>query len=282
MAGTGAGSVVPPGNDEIWRQINDLGQRVQQLFAIASGGKAIATAVQTGLGTLASGGTTWAGPVASPSTVSAAGAISGGTVTGGTVAASSDISAGGDLHGQNIYATAAPGFVMTSSRVAGWWETATGRGGTASSSQRFKTALRAADIDDRARRILQIVVGYFEYLAEIAKRDDPSCADYVGPHYHVSTNLGAIAEQLHALGLWEWVVYEREPIIETMTDADGNDREVIVSEQLKRDGDGNPIPFGIHDNLIGWAALLVDQYQQKRLDQLTSWATSQGFRVVTA
>lgn len=202
--------------------------------------------------------------VAAGRNVTANGSISGANVTGGNVFAQSVAT--------NI----------TAGRVAVWGRTSDGFIGTASSSQRFKTALQAIDIDDRAKAILQIAVGYFEYLDEISKRDDPSSPHYVGPTYHVSTNIGAIAEQLHALGLWEWVVYEYETVTKTLTDDEGNAVEVVVDQRLKLDGDGQPIPFGIHDILIGWAALIVDRYQERRLSALESWAAAQGFTGATA
>jgi hypothetical protein len=197
-------------------------------------------------------------------------------VTAGSVVSAPAVVGTSSVTGANVYAQSIATNI-TAGRVAVWGRTSDGFLGTASSSQRFKTALQAVDLDDRAKRILQIAVGYFEYLAEIARRDDPTSPDYVGPDYHVSVNLGAIAEQLHELGLWEWVVYEREPVTQTMTDEDGVAHDVVVGEKLKLDDTGEPIPFAIHDILIGWAALIVDQYQEKRLAALEGWATAQGF-----
>jgi hypothetical protein len=59
----------------------------------------------------------------------------------------------------------------------------------------------------------------------------------------VHQEFGALAEDLHAAGLWEFVVYEREE--------DG---------QAKLDSAGNVIPFAINYDLLSLAAIAVTQF----------------------
>jgi len=179
--------------------------------------------------------------------------------------------------GTVVKTTSGPSTNITAARVAAWLQNSDGLIGMATSSMFGKTRLRPADIAERASQILQITVGYFEYIDEVRRRDDPSFADYVGPEYHVGVNLGALAQQLHDLGLWEWVVYERHAIYETREDEDGDKTEVVVGDELTLDASGQPIPIAIHDILIGWAALILAQYQGERLTAIESWAATQGF-----
>lgn len=193
-----------------------------------------------------------------------------GAITPTTVSASGDVTTTTALRGADVYATSAPGYNITGTRVAGWWESATGRGGTASSSERFKTNIADAGLatEARAQAILGCLVVHYNYTAELAKRDDPTSPDYVGSGYHVHTEVGMIAERLHEAGLWEFVIYERVTDTETryrdVTAEDGTVTqeayEVILGDTLKLDAAGNPIPFGIHYELFGLAALAAAQY----------------------
>jgi hypothetical protein len=105
-----------------------------------------------------------------------------------------------------------------------------------------------ANIDPLA--VLSIGVKHYNYIAEVAKRDDALSPNYVGPDHKVHVEVGAIAEELHAAGLWEFVVYERA--------LDGN---------LLRDASGCPIPEGIHYQMFSVAVLAAAQYLNKLATQ---------------
>lgn len=193
------------------------------------------------------------------------GAIAPSSVaSSGPISATGDITATGANRGADVYATNAPGFNITGTRVAGWWESATGRGGTASSSERFKTDIETVGLD-HLRAVLGVDVVHFSYIDEVRKRDDPTFERYVGPDYHVAVNIGSIAERLHEAGLWEFVVYEREPVTEQRTDDDGNTVEVVVGDRLKLDENGQPIPFGVHDILIAYSVLPIVADHDRRI-----------------
>jgi hypothetical protein len=201
-----------------------------------------------------------------PSNVTASGSVTaqGNMQAAGSISTTgSDISTPNALRGANIYATAAPGYNITGTRVAGWWESATGRGGTASSSRRFKTDIEAVELD-HLRGILGVGIMHWSYVDEVRKRDDPTFEGYVGPDYHVAVNIGAIAEDLHAAGLWELVVYERDRITEER-EIDGELVDVVIAEPLKLDDDGQPIPFGIHDILISYSLIPLLADHEHRL-----------------
>lgn len=217
-----------------------------------------------------------------------------GAVQGGTINSTSTVTAASDLRGSNLYATGAPGYNISNTRVAGWLESATGRLGTASSSERYKQDIIPADIDTAAILAMQVV--HFHYRAEIAKRDDPTSPDYVGPDYKVSTEVGLIAERLHELGLWQFVVYQRENYTETRTrpatltrpilNADtnepvlddhgepllqsyeGEEEYTLYLDRLKLDPDGEPIPDGVHYELLALATIPVLQDHERRLAAL--------------
>lgn len=177
------------------------------------------------------------------SSLSSAGAVNGSSMT-----------ATGGITGADLYTINGPGFNITGGRVTAWLENATGRVGMATSSERYKQAIVNATTDPNA--ILGISVKYYQYNAEVAKRDDPNSPDYVGPDYHVAVNIGMIAEDLHAAGLWEFVVYQR--------DADGN---------LVLDTNGQPIPDGIHYEVFGVAVLIAAQSLNTRLIALEDRVT---------
>lgn len=259
MAG---GYTVPPLDaiDALVRRIRDIEDQVKELQRPTgtqlAGILADVQALIGNIGTyvdayLATGFST--GSITASGSITAAGGVSGATVSG-------------ELYGSNIT------FNITATRVALWGRTSDGFVATATSSERFKQNIRPVDLEEKADAVAQIVVSYFEYTDEVRKRDDPSYEHYVGPSYHVATNMGAIAEQMHELGLWEWVVYERE--IDVLADKRGNPilndagREIVVRERLKVDERGEPIPYGIHDILIGWAALILAQRECKRREHL--------------
>jgi hypothetical protein len=187
---------------------------------------------------IATGGTTGAG-----FTVGGDLAVNGATsVTGAASAASVTVS--GALRGADLYATNAPSYNITGTRNAAWLEVATGRLGTASSSERFKTNIRAANLDPAA--VLKLQVVYYQYLAELEQREHD-------PTYRVATEIGVIAERLHEAGLWQFVIYEREP--------DG---------ALATDDAGNPVCFGVRYELMALALIPVAQAQAKQIKDLTA------------
>lgn len=183
----------------------------------------------------------------------AANQITPGTFVSGVILPAANISGaintGASIQGLDLYTTNGPGFNITGTRVASWLETATGRIGMATSSARYKTAIVDATTDPKA--ILGISVKYYQYIAEVAKRDDPESEGYVGPDYHVATNIGAIAEDFDAAGLWEFVVYQR--------DADGN---------LVLDDNSKPIPDGLHYEILSVGVLIAAQSLDTRLTAL--------------
>lgn len=122
------------------------------------------------------------------------------------VTATGTITAGGNITSTSgyLFTPAGYAFDITYTRRASWLGN-DGRVGWASSSAEAKADIRDADIDPLA--ILKISARSFNYRAEIAKRDDPSNPEY-DPSYHVALEFGAIAEELHALGLWQVVIYE--------------------------------------------------------------------------
>lgn len=248
--------------------------------------------------TATGGGVSASGPV-SGSSLSASGGVSGTTVSATGAVSGGSVASSADLRGVNLYATGAPGYVMSGTRVAGWWESATGRAGTASSSRRFKQDIEPANMDVNA--ILAIEVVHYHYIAEIRKRDDPTFEDYVGPSYKVATEVGVIAEQLHALGLWQFVVYQRENYTETRTrpatltrpvlDEDGNptlddagnpiteqyegeEEYLLYLDRLKLDDAGKPIPDGVHYELLALATIPVLQDHERRIAALERAATT--------
>lgn len=286
--------------EDIQRQIRELGPSIADAFA-----PVVANLQQTIIDTIAATYYTRsqtdikvASPGAiAPTTVSASGAVSAasaavsGGVTAATVAATGQVSGATGVFNGGLFSTDAYSFNMTGTRVTGWHQI-DGHIGTASSSERFKTNIVDANLIDKAEAILAIEIDYYNYKAEIAKRDDPSSPGYVGAEYQVHQELGAIAERLHEAGLWEFVVYERDTITETryrdveviVVGEDGEERTEVVQEPytvylgdtLRLDGDGEPIPFGIHYDLLGIAGIAAAQYlhqlykaQQQQIDANT-------------
>lgn len=122
---------------------------------------------------VSSSGATWYGPVSSGS-----GSI---TTTSGYV-----------------FTPAGYAYDITYTRRAAWLGN-DGRLGWASSSREHKTKIRDAKLDPLA--ILAVAPRLFNYKAEVEKHKDD-------PEYKVATEFGAIAEELHDLGLWQVVIYE--------------------------------------------------------------------------
>lgn len=111
-----------------------------------------------------------------------------------SVSVSGDVTASSALRGQNLYASQAPGFNITGTRVAAWLEVATGRLGTASSSRRYKQDELPAEID--ADAVLSIEPKQFRYIEQVEQVGDEAAVE-----------VGFIAEDLEDAGLTQWVVY---------------------------------------------------------------------------
>lgn len=179
-----------------------------------------------------------------------------------SVNASGNVTTGG-------YLVSLPGttFDITTTRLTAWWRTSDGRLAFASSSRSKKSNIRDSGIDPLA--ILKIEDVLYNYTAEMRKRDDPTYEDYYGSDYHVAEEVGAIAEQLHELGLWQFVQYEQEPDpafptvwSEAVLDENG---EIDIPAKVIREGvtrtkvgkDGQPIPVSIHYTMLAIGLLPV-------------------------
>jgi hypothetical protein len=171
----------------------------------------------------------------SPSSVSASGAVNGNT---------------GRFDG-GLFSVAAYSTIISGTRVANWTQN-DGTIGTSPSSARFKTNIVDAGLVERAQAILSISLKHYNYLSEIARQADD-------PDYHVHLEVGMIAEDLHAAGLWEFVIYER----------DENGAPLL-------DENGEPLPFGIHYELFGMAVLACAQYMNARINDIEDRLSKAG------
>lgn len=171
------GDATPAGNDAVWVELRTQKQLLQQLFALASGGKNIATAVQTGLGTLAGSGTTWAGPVASPSTITAASDIS----SSGTASVAGVF--------KNIAAYSNP--ITTSFRNL-FVTSVDGQYGFNLSSREFKQDVQSALVDPKNVLLLRLVT--YRYIAAVEEYGDAAAIEH-----------GLLAEEVEEAGLG-WLV----------------------------------------------------------------------------
>ncbi len=164
---------------------------------------------------LAASGVTWAGPVSTSGDVNAA------NVTGGNVFA------------QTVNTN------ITATRVAVWGRTSDGFLGTATSSEKRKANITPLDIDPQA--VLSIEPVYYQWIEQLEERERRANLPVDHPEYaedmHVSTEVGMIAERLHEAGLWQFVVYARNP-----------------DDTLLLDEHGDAIPDGIH--YVNWGVAL--------------------------
>jgi hypothetical protein len=258
---------MPPREDDIMRRTADLQRMVReqasaqtgQAMQIGAGGILVngggsITIQGTGsfntngaistTGPFTAASVSSSGPISGDSlTITNAGSVGGnlsvgGLSTGGSISASAGIAAATGTFNGGLFSTAVYSTVVSGTRTATWTQN-DGTMGTSPSSIRFKTNVQpVAWTDSRVQSILSASAKYYQYKAEVARRDDPTSPAYVGPDYHVHTELGYIAEDLHAAGLWEVVIYER--------DEDGSP---------KLDATGAVIPFGVHYELLGIYAL---------------------------
>lgn len=145
----------------------------------------------------------------------------------------------------------------------GAWLGNDGRLGYASSSAAKKANIRDAAIDPEA--VLAIAPRLFNYRAELAKQAE-------NPDYHVATEFGAIAEELHELGLWQVVIYEWDvrQAVEQAVDENGVALVDDAGEPVTRPvGEpqriGEPRPVGIHYEMLGLLAIAAAKHLQSRL-----------------
>lgn len=154
-----------------------------------------------------------------------------GVSAAGNVSSGGDVTAAASLRGVNLYATAAPGFNITGTRVAAWLESATGRLGTASSSRRYKQDEAPAGID--ADAVLSIEPKRFRYIEQVDALGDEAAVEF-----------GFIAEDLHDAGLYPWVVY----------------REI----------DGEFVPDGVNYSMLAVAQHAALRDQKSKIDALSA------------
>ncbi|MEA9986297.1 hypothetical protein [Subtercola sp. RTI3] len=181
-------------------------------------------------GDIAPGKVNASGNITTGGSVTAAGAVSGGAVTGSSLTSTGTLDASGPVRLPNAYVTD-----ITWTRVSGWIGN-DGRVGYASSKRSKKFHIDNVTFDVVAFKLLQVV--HFQYRAERAKQR-------AAPDYHVSVNVGMYADDLHAAGYWEYVIYQFD------------------EDDLER---ANPVPGGIHYELLGLLAIQGVQYLIERLD----------------
>lgn len=117
---------------------------------------------------------------------------------------------GTNVTGGNVYAQSVSTNI-TATRVAVWARTSDGFLGTAASSERYKTAIRVAELDPEA--IISMEPVFYEYIAEREMYDRQVSGQvpyaYLPDRREPATEIGMIAERLHEAGLWPFVVYKR-------------------------------------------------------------------------
>lgn len=241
---------------------------------------------------ITSGGTTGAGFTVGGN-LAATGSVSGAAVSSsGGVSASGAVAGNTGTFNGGLNSTSVYSKTISGTRTATWAQS-DGQMGTASSSRRYKQDISPANLDVQA--VLAVEVVHYHYINEVRKRDDPSFAEYAGPDYKVATELGVIAEDLHARGLWEFVIYRRESRIEIRTrtvtgtravidedgepilDMDGNptfepyefeEEYPAYIDSLAVDENGDPIPEGVHYELLALALFPVVKDHEERIAAL--------------
>lgn len=128
--------------------------------------------------------------------------FAGSPTVGGNLGVSGSATVGGPFYAPN-----AVGFNITTTRRTLWIEDATGRLGYATSTEREKVGVHAAD-EDRLLAILDVAPVTWWYREEVRRRTAlriNSGVDYTPPR-----ELGLIAEELDAAGFREFVLYNPE------------------------------------------------------------------------
>lgn len=130
---------------------------------------------------------------------------------------------------------------ITGTRRAVWMSQPDGGGfvsiGYSSSSRHKKQNIRPAELTPEQLRGIPVVL--YRYRKAVA-------AERAGKIDHAATEIGTLAEDLHALDLWQFVIYE----------------------------DGKPA--GVHYDLLSLAALSLAQHLADRLDDLESRLAKAG------
>jgi len=183
------GDQVGRGDDDVVRRLGALESAYQVILGIAGSAKALAAAIQTGLGNLASSGTTWAGPVSSPS-----------FVNGSTGAFSSSLSSVGAY---NTDVSLLAGARQTV------WQHNSGIYGFAPSSEKTKANLKAVPFT--AADVRAVSPFMFQYKAQLAIRDDPTNEQY-DPDYVVPWEIGLMAEHLIAHKMSCFVFWDEDGV----------------------------------------------------------------------
>lgn len=130
---------------------------------------------------------------------------------------------------------------ITGTRRSVWMSAPDGSGridiGYTSSSRFKKQNIRPAELTPEQLRGIPVVL--YRYRKAVS-------AEKAGKIDHAPTEIGTIAEDLHALDLWQFVIYE----------------------------DGKPV--GVHYDLLSLAALSLAQHLADRLDDLEARLTKAG------
>lgn len=182
---------MPRGDDDVLRRLGFLEQSYGVLLGLVGSAKALAQAIQVGLGNLASSGTLWQGPVASPSTLAAATSVSApqGTFSSG-------------INSVGAYNTDVS--LLAGARQPTWQHNS-GVFGFAPSTIASKTDL--GPVPFIAEDVMAVQPFIYHYKGQIAIRDDPDNESY-DPNYAVPWDIGLMAEHLieHNMGcfvFWE-------------------------------------------------------------------------------
>lgn len=174
-----------------------------------------------------------------------------------------DVDTTGYVAGNDVYARSLATNI-TAARVSLWGRTGDGYIATATSSERNKGNIVTADIDPEA--VLSIEPVYFNWKSDLAERQRRAALDAEDPEYdpdlHIHTEVGFIAERMHEAGLWEFVVYRRNP-----------------DDSLVLDDDGEPIPDAIHYVNWGIALQAVARKQAQQIIALEARLTALENRV---
>jgi hypothetical protein len=123
---------------------------------------------------------------------------------------------------------------ITTTRRAAWIRQSDGEIAYASSSRDRKDNIRPAELDIDAIRAIGTYL--YSYKAELGKQQE-------NPDYHVATEIGVMAEELHELGLWQFVSYD------TLDD-------------------GTKKPAAVHYEILSLAALELAKTLANKLDTI--------------
>lgn len=240
-------------------QILDGGSLLVDGDAVFNGSLTVpAGSLNTG-GNLSAGGSITAGTSLNGASL----AVSSATI--GSISGLTDLTIGGYLFTPAGYA-----YDITYTRRAAWLGN-DGRLAWASSSITAKELLDEIPEPDVLRILDRLESHHYQRKAELAKHD----AD---PSYHVATEWGGIAEEFHALGLWQVVIYEWDVEWELADVLDANGEPIVNAEGLhlrarvpgsdRRVPGSKPRPVGLHYELLGMLALVGLRQHREEHTQL--------------